>query len=920
MNTPLDVSEFPVLFPDFNGVVMISPEGEITQPSFAQAAALGSQHVVLICHRKWTEARLNAELVKPIDLLELFAFVRPAQFCLPTPSGLASRLGLPAPISAEDKALSIIRAAQMLIDELAQKPEDEKRWLAGLADMMGRGGWQWAGPVLGCLDAVSGPPGPPDGRAGAIWASLEDIDDAPPRGEPGIQPVMPDAARGRLAQMLGKTAEVRQSQSDYAAALSPVFASPEASPGPALLLAEAGTGTGKTLGYLAPASLWAEANKASVWVSTYTRTLQHQIADELSRLYDRDKAADKKVVIRKGRENYLCLLNLEEALSRLPGQPAEATALGLMARWASASPDGDLTGASFPAWLIDLIGTRTSLGLADRRGECIHSACVHYHKCFVERSIRTARQADIVIANHALVMIQAALGGPEDKFRPTRYIFDEGHHVFDAADSAFAAALTAGEAAELRRWVRGAEDGRRGRARGLEKRLSELVADDDGALAALEAASEAARILPGTGWRKRLNEASPAGPAEAFFAAVRQAVYARAASPDSQYDLQAELYPVPQQLIDTGLQLRDSLAQLSDPLMKLANYLQGLLDEDADSLDSQTRSRIEGAARGLVRRASGPVAAWMMMLADLGGDGRDGFVDWMQIDRRDSADVDLGLLRHWLDPTEPFAQQVLGSAHGVAITSATLKDETSAGKDTANASQTSTDGWASAKLLSGAAHLAHPALLSEHSSPFDYANQARIFIVNDVARDRADGVAAAMAALMIAADGGALGLFTSIMRLRATWPELSRRLNAANIPLYAQHMDRMNLQTLLQLFREDRRSALIGTDAVRDGVDVPGDALRMMIYDRVPWPRPDMLFRARSAWQGRDAWTDRITRMKLRQAFGRLIRRADDKGVFIILDSRLPTRLTSAFPEDVEIVRTGLADAITQSRAFLKSR
>ena len=792
--------------------------------------------------------------------------------------------------------------------------EADKQKLARLADMMGRGGWQWAGPVLSCLCAVSAPPGPPDGRAGAIWADLDEIDEAPPRAEPGTRSVMPDEVRARLADMLGEAAEVRQSQSDYAAALSPVFASPEAVPGPAFLLAEAGTGTGKTLGYLAPASLWADANKASVWVSTYTRTLQHQIADELSRLYDRSKTAEKRVVIRKGRENYLCLLNLEEALSRLPGQPADAVALGLMARWASASPDGDLTGASFPAWLIDLIGTRASLGLADRRGECIHSACSHYHKCFVERSVRTARQADIVIANHALVMIQAALSGPDDKFRPTRYIFDEGHHVFDAADSAFAAALTAGEAAELRHWVRGAEDGRRGRARGLEKRLSELVADDEGALAALEAASEAARILPGTGWRKRLNEASPAGPAEAFFAAVRQAVYDRAASPDSQYDLQADLYPVPQAIIDTGLSFRDSLAKLSDPLMKLASYLQGLLDEEADSLDSQTRTRIEGAARGLVRRASGPVAAWMMMLADLNGDGRDGFVDWMQIDRREGTDIDLGLLRHWLDPTVPFAEQVLGSAHGVAVTSATLKDEIRAEAGDAQAGH---EGWASAKLLSGAAHLAHPALLSEHASPFDYARQSRIFIVNDVARDRADGVAAAMAALMIAAEGGALGLFTSIMRLRSTWPELMRRLSEADIPLYAQHMDRMNLQTLLQLFREDRRSVLIGTDAVRDGVDVPGEALRMMIYDRVPWPRPDMLFRARAAWQGRDAWTDRITRMKLRQAFGRLIRRADDKGVFIMLDSRLPTRLTSAFPPDVEIVRTGLADAIARSKVFL---
>ncbi|MGB0819089.1 MAG: ATP-dependent DNA helicase, partial [Candidatus Puniceispirillaceae bacterium] len=526
------------------------------------AAEFTQQQRYLICHRKWSEARLQAELPKAVDVLELFAFVRPAQFCLPTPAGLAARLGLAIPVSAEDKALTIFHAAQKLIDELADQPDKVKQKLARLADMMGRGGWQWTGPVMAGLGAVSGPEGPPDGRNAAIWVDLDEIDETPPRGEPGISPILPDASRKRLRDMLGQTAETRKSQSDYAAALASVFASPDSTSGPVLLLAEAGTGTGKTLGYLAPATLWAEANKAAVWVSTYTRTLQHQIADELSRLHDRSETGGKKVVIRKGRENYLCLLNLEEALLRLPGQPADAVALGLMARWASASPDGDLTGSSFPAWLIDLIGTRTSLGLADRRGECIHSACLHYHKCFVEKSIRTARQADIVIANHALVMVQATLGGMEDKFSPTRYIFDEGHNVFDAADSAFAAALTAGETAELRRWVRGAEDGRRGRARGLEKRLAELISGDESALAALDEASEAARILPGTGWRKRLNEASPAGPAEVFFATVREAVYSRVSSPDSLYDLQAELYPAPEAVIKAGLEFKNSLDRL----------------------------------------------------------------------------------------------------------------------------------------------------------------------------------------------------------------------------------------------------------------------------------------------------------------------------------------------------------------------
>jgi ATP-dependent DNA helicase DinG len=167
-------------------------------------------------------------------------------------------------------------------------------------------------------------------------------------------------------------------------------------------------------------------------VSTYTRTLQHQIADELTRLYPDANTRASKVVIRKGRENYLCLLNLEEALAQMPGRPRHATALGLMARWASATRDGDLTGSSFPAWLLDLLGRGQTVGLADRRGECIHAACTHYNRCFVEKSIRGAKRADIVVTNHALVMVQAAYGGKDDRRTPTRYVFDEGHHVFDA--------------------------------------------------------------------------------------------------------------------------------------------------------------------------------------------------------------------------------------------------------------------------------------------------------------------------------------------------------------------------------------------------------------------------------------------------------------------------------------------------------
>jgi ATP-dependent DNA helicase DinG len=912
----------PVFYPAGTRLIWISDAGEIATIDRQTAAARLAREVPIVCHRRWSEARAGHEIATCLDVMELYAFVRPARFCLPTPRGLAAQLALPRPAAGEDMAAVLPRAAYTLLDELAAAPDPQRREAAAIATMMAASGWPWGPVILAHLGMAMPAAAPPDGRQAAIWHRLAEYTDFTANPPPGTAPVMADTARRRLASMLGTGAEPRQSQSDYAAALAAGFDTPEAGPTPAMVLAEAGTGTGKTLGYLAPATLWAETNAAPVWISTYTRTLQHQIAAELTRLYPDPADWARKVVIRKGRENYLCLLNLEEALGQLAGAPRRGTALGLMARWAGATNDGDLTGATFPAWLTDLVGRAQTVGLADRRGECIHSACAHYNRCFVEKSVRRSRRADIVISNHALVMINAAYAPPPDpndersseRRRPMRYVFDEGHHLFDAADSAFSLYLSAQEAAELRGWIRGAEDGRRGRARGLKRRLDELLADDPEALADLEAALEAARALPGQGWQKRISNAAPVGPAEQFFMVLRQTLYGRVEDVESPYDLQAHFHPAPEPLLATITPFGAALAGLATPLHKLAARLRAILDNRAEELESAERARLEGAIRGLELRAAGPVSGWQALLDSALSGPSDGFVDWMQIDRIDGTDRDVGVARHWLDPTIPFASMVLQPAHGVAVTSATLRDPLPATK---GAETPEPAPWDSAMALTGALHLEHPSMRAAFESPFDYAAQTRILVVNDLERERPAAIAAAMAALMTAAGGGALGLFTAIRRLRAVYPELASRLEAEGLPLYAQHVDRMNLQTLLQIFREERHSCLLGTDAVRDGIDVPGEALRLIIFDRMPWPRADILFKARADWQGRDAWVDRVTRLKLRQAFGRLIRRGTDRGVFVMLDSRLPTRLTSAFPAGTTVERVGLADAIRLTGDFL---
>ncbi len=225
--------------------------------------------------------------------------------------------------------------------------------------------------------------------------------------------------------------------------------------------------------------------------------------------------------------------------------------------------------------------------------------------------------------------------------------------------------------------------------------------------------------------------------------------------------------------------------------------------------------------------------------------------------------------------------------------------------------------WRAAETRTGASHLPTPALRAAVPSPFDYAARTRVLVVTDVRKDDMDQVAAAYRALFLASKGGALGLFTAIGRRRAAHRRLAAPLDAAGLPLYAQHVDALNLATLIDIFRAEEDSCLLGTDAVRDGVDVPGRALRLIVFDRVPWPRPTILHRARRKAFGARAYDDMITRLRLKQAYGRLIRRDTDRGVFVMLDRMMPSRLAGAFPEGVEIERVGLADAVAETERFL---
>jgi ATP-dependent DNA helicase DinG len=884
---------YPALYATHGGIWLAAPDGETRGLGRGEAIARAAETPLVMLNAPLLGQRLGYPDLSGLDLLELFAFVHPARFAVPTPRGLAQALGLDAPATDSAAAAFLLRAAERLLGTLADDwPEREGAWAA--AQALSRLRWPWSAAVAQRL-------GRPERDERWLFSRLPQWEEG--AGRPPPRPVRIGEAEAveRLTSLVGGEAEIREGQRDYAAAAAAAFAPRQVQGQPNLLLAEAGTGIGKTLGYLAAASLWSRRAEGTVWVSTFTKALQRQLDREGLRLFPDPEERRRKVVVRKGRENYLCLLNLEDALQG--GFAGRAAVLAqLVARWAAYTKDGDMVGGDLPGWLTTLFRRAGATALTDRRGECVYAGCPHYRKCFIERSARASQDADIVIANHALVMVNA-VRGRDGGLAPTRLVFDEGHHLFDAADSTFAAALAGQEAIELRRWIMGPEGRSRGRRRGLAARLTDVVSYDEAGAAALDMAVQAAALLPGDGWLQRLAEGQPLGPVERLLAAVRGTVYARATAQDAGYGIETEMAELDGPLVEAAAPAVEALEQLLRPLVALAKRLETVMEDAPDWLDSQARARIEGALGGLAWRTQ-TLGAWIALAARIGGPADPDFVDWLAVDRIDGREFDIGLHRRWLDPTRPLAETVLKPAHSVIVTSATLRGA---------------EDWPAAEARTGARHLAAPPARFSADSPFDYPAHSEVLIVTDVRRGDVPQLAGAYARLIEAAEGGTLGLFTAIQRLKAVHARVADRLARSGLPLYAQHVDPIDTGTLVDIFRDDPRASLLGTDALRDGVDVPGHSLRLVVMEGVPWPRPTVLHAARRAAGGGSAFDDRMVRARLAQAFGRLIRRKEDRGVFVLLSPATPSRLFNAFPPGVAVRRLPLAEAVDRVRLRLST-
>ncbi|HXZ68460.1 MAG TPA: ATP-dependent DNA helicase, partial [Alphaproteobacteria bacterium] len=297
--------------------VLVSRDGEVEPATLAGINKRLGADGLIVTHAPFVWRRLGARppqrTSKLYDLAELFAFTHPASFATPTTRGIAHEIALQAGPMLEDEAALTHSIADRLLADIAALKGDDYSGASAAAAHMARAGWAFASEVAGRLGVVPGAH-----ARFEPWRGLKEWEEAPPRPEPGARPLEAGEARTTLDRLLTRALpdharEARDAQADYAESAAHVFAIREGEGEPHLVLAEAGTGIGKTLGYLAPSALWARRNDGTVWISTYTKNLQRQIAQTLSRIAQPGDTAPLKTVVRKGRENYVCLLNVQEA-------------------------------------------------------------------------------------------------------------------------------------------------------------------------------------------------------------------------------------------------------------------------------------------------------------------------------------------------------------------------------------------------------------------------------------------------------------------------------------------------------------------------------------------------------------------------------------------------------------------------------
>ncbi|WP_223638851.1 ATP-dependent DNA helicase [Corallococcus sp. EGB] len=575
------------------------------------------------------------------------------------------------------------------------------------------------------------------------------------------------------------------------------------------LLAEAGTGTGKTLAYLVPALLAGR----KVVVSTATKTLQDQVFFKDLPLLSEKLGLRFEAAYLKGRGNYLCL-HRYESFEKDPQfvSKEEAKQWPLLKKWVTQTETGDRAELdlpeSFAAWSR----------LSTTSETCLGSRCSQYETCFVTRMRKRAEAADLLVVNHHLFFADLALrssGKRTEGVLPfyDAVIFDEAHALEDAASSHFGCSVS-------------------------NYRLEELSRD---AVAALPAKDERHATLSALAQRVRSHS-------DALFLQAPRAL--GLSSQESTVALRPE----------TMGKLSGALEQVREGLAALASFAGSEREPELAAIHRRAEEMAEQLTF-LEKSESADHVYW----AEARGKG-------------------LFLRANPIDVAKELRDRLYGALDTVVFTSATLAADGRFDFFARRMGMYDDEGQPVTRVRT----LAVP-------SPFDFPRQSALYLPTHLPDPSAPGFIEAAAEEIIqlceVTGGRAFVLFTSLRNMVRAY-----ELTATRLPYQALLQGERPKQQLLDAFRQTP-SVLFAAHSFWEGVDVPGDALSLVIIDRLPFASPgDPLVAARIRQiQARgeepfDQYQLPQAALALRQGFGRLIRTQADRGIVAMLDRRIVTK------------------------------
>ncbi len=617
------------------------------------------------------------------------------------------------------------------------------------------------------------------------------------------------------------------------------------------LLVEAGTGVGKSYAYLVPAALFALQNNTRVVISTNTINLQDQLINKDIPDLCAALNLDFRSAVLKGRANYFCPRRFELLRHHGPSNADELRVLAKLLVWLQENGSGDrneinLTGpAERDVWLH----------ISAEDDACSSETCLERMGggCPFFRARQAAQNAHILIVNHALLLTDVATG---NRVLPDydHLIIDEGHHLEAATTGALSFRLTQADIERLIKEVGGSTSGL----------LGNLLVTARGKVRPSDFATLDQKVERATDLAWRLQDQT-----QSFFHALAEFIaYQREGQPNSPYAYQVRILPSTRK--QPGWDEVELSWETASETFRLLLALLGEIQKGASELYASGLEELEEVI-GTLGNTNRRLTEVESTVAEMTFEPSTDYVYWVEVSPNNNrlalnaAPIHVGTL---------VEKYLWHEKRSVILTSATL---TAGGEFTYLRNTLSADEANEVAL----------------GSPFDYESAALLYLVNDISEPHTNEyqrqVERGLINLCKASRGRTLVLFTSYAQLKRTARAITSPLAKEEIIVYEQG-EGASPNALLEFFRSSEQAVLLGTRSFWEGVDVPGEALSVLVIVKLPFAVPsDPLVAARS-----EIFEDPFNEYQLpeailrfRQGFGRLIRSQSDRGVVAILDRRV---------------------------------